>query len=334
MCSVDTSLSTRVADRLSAALAGTGVTVTPTGDANADVRLAIDRTSWRFAVVSRARAPYPNELVNLPDLPRRAGRLLVCNYMPERVGARLEEAGWSWADDAGNHSVTGPGLRLRQRLRGEAPARPTRRLLPQGEAGLRVVRHLVEHDGDVRPSVLAERLGLPRPRVAQILARLQDAGLAQPRTRGVWHAERDSLVDAFLADYRGPGGSATYWYTLDEPLAAAQALATAAPEVVVSGDVASDLLAPWRRPTHLIVYHLGRLTPPGMVEAAGRADANIEVRSPADLTVFPTEPLQAAGLALADPLQVLWDEQALGGDDRDEAVGRYRQWLLSRPAGP
>lgn len=330
---MDTSPNTRVADRLSAALAGTGVAVTP-GGANADVRLTIGRKSWPFAVVSRARAPYPNELASLPDLPPRAGRLLVCDYMPERVAARLEDAGWSWADDAGNHSVTGPGLRLRQRLRGEAPARPTRRLLPQGEGGLRVVRHLAGHDGDVRPSALAARLGLPRPRVAQILARLQDAGLAEPRARGVWHAERASLVDTFLSDYRGPGGTVTYWYTLDEPMTAAQALATTAPEVVVSGDVASDLLAPWRRPTHLIVYHPGRFTPPGMVEATGRAGANVEVRSPADLTVFPTDPLQAAGLALADPLQILWDEQALGGDDRDEAVGRCRQWLLSRPAAP
>jgi len=52
--------------------------------------------------------------------------------------------------------------------------------------------------------------------------------VAEPKARGVWHADRVSLVDAFLADYRGPGGTVTYWYTLDEPMAAAQALAAAA----------------------------------------------------------------------------------------------------------
>jgi hypothetical protein len=32
---------------------------------------------------------------------------------------------------------------------------------------------------------------------------------------------------------------------------------------------------------------------------------------------------------LADPSQMLWDLQALGGTDRWEAAGRLREWLLT-----
>lgn len=284
---------------------------------------------WPFVVVSRGRAPYPNEVDSLPRLSGRGGRLLVCDYVPEPLAARLEAAGWSWVDDAGNYGVHGRGLRLHQR-RTTAPPPPARtRRLPQGDAGLRVVRHLAGHDGDLRPAALAATLGLPRPRVAQILARLRHAGLAEVASRGVWRADRAGLLDAFLADYRGPGGTTTSWYSLDEPRAVAQAIVAAQPGAVVSGDVAADVLAPWRRPTHLVVYQRRRLVPSGLVEATGPGDGNVEIRVPADTTVFPSEPAAVDGLVLADPLQVLWDEHRLGGD-RLDVVSRVRTWILER----
>jgi hypothetical protein len=106
-------------------------------------------------------------------------------------------------------------------------------------------------------------------------------------------------------------------------------MAVALPAAVFSADVAVDLLAPWRRPTNLIVYHPSRLTPPGPVPAGGPADGNVEVGVPADVTVFPDSPVEVAGLPLTDALQILWDLRGLGSDDRLEAAGRFRAWLLS-----
>jgi hypothetical protein len=33
---------------------------------------------------------------------------------------------------------------------------------------------------------------------------------------------------------------------------------------------------------------------------------------------------------MADPTQMIWDLQDLGGEDRLEAAGRLREWLLTR----
>lgn len=336
MARMDALRSQRSPARLADALSDADVSVevvpvaAPAG-ADAVVAVRSGRRAWRFALVSRGRAPYPNELGSLPELPKTWRRLLICDYVPAPLASRLTDAGWSWADDAGNHAISAPGLRLRQRVAGGPPTRPHRRSIPQGTAGLRVVRYLVVNDGELRPPAVALELGLPRARVAQVFARLRQAGLTQPERRGVWRVDRERLIDAFVADYRGPGGTATWWYSLEEPLAAAQALATTAPDAVFSADVAVDLLAPWRRPSHLIVYHPTRLKPAGLVPADGPADGNVEVRVPADVTVFPPSPVVTARLPLADALQILWDIRTLGGDDRLEAAGRFRAWLLHSP---
>jgi hypothetical protein len=69
------------------------------------------------------------------------------------------------------------------------------------------------------------------------------------------------------------------------------------------------------------------------VSAQGPHDANVIVRMPADQSVFPSPPLvgQVNGrdVLLADPLQQIWDLEALGGSDREEAAGRMREWLLT-----
>jgi hypothetical protein len=334
MAVVDTVRADRAVARLADALSETGLAVeplpvVPPAGADAVVSMRSGSRSWRFALVSRARAPYPNELGSLPGLPPSWRRVLVCDFVPETLASRLADCGWSWADDAGNHVVAAPGLHLRQRAAVKSRPRPHRRRIPQGEAGLRVIRYLTTIDGEMRTAAVAAELGLPRPRVAQIFGRLQESGLVEPRRRGVWSVDRAALVDAFVADYRGPGGTVTWWYSLDEPLPTAQAIAAAAPHAAFSADVAVDLLTPWRRPTHLIVYHPSRLTPAGLTAAGGPADGNVEIRVPADGTVFPSAPIVAGGLALADVLQVLWDVRALGGDDRLEGAGRFRAWLLS-----
>ena len=121
--------------------------------------------------------------------------------------------------------------------------------------------------------------------------------------------DREALLDRFLSEYRGPGGSERYLYSLDAPneVAARAAKQSEAKSLAVSADVGPDLLLAWRRPSVVIIYvrqllDLDRL---GLVDAQGRHDANVIVRNPDDASVFPTHPLVAeldgVEFPLADP---------------------------------
>lgn len=152
--------------------------------------------------------------------------------------------------------------------------------------------------------------------------------------------DREALLDRFLSEYRGPGGSERYLYSLDPPNEVAALAAKQVAEersLAVSADVGPDLLLAWRRPSVVILYarqvlDLDRLR---LVDAEGRPDANVIIRTPDDVSMFPAHPLIAdvsgVGVPLADPTQQIWDLQNLGGADRLEAAGRLREWLLSRP---
>ncbi|MGH9223044.1 MAG: hypothetical protein ACRD2W_04505 [Acidimicrobiales bacterium] len=76
-----------------------------------------------------------------------------------------------------------------------------------------------------------------------------------------------------------------------------------------------------------------------VTRAHGPADANIIHTVPDDRSVFLPDAesdirqveVGDVGVPLADPVQVLWDLDALGGDDRAEAAEKLRQWILSSP---
>jgi hypothetical protein len=151
---------------------------------------------------------------------------------------------------------------------------------------------------------------------------------------------REALLDRFLTEYPGPGGSEHYYYTLDSPVdvavRAGQASTPTRP-MVVSADVGPDLIVPWRRPSLVILYVRHAIEPAtlGLTDAQGRHDANVIMRAPEDRSVFPMPALvgqvRKNEVPLADPLQQIWDLQDLGGADRIEAAGRLREWLLERP---
>ena len=158
--------------------------------------------------------------------------------------------------------------------------------------------------------------------------------------RGRWRPDRAALLDRFLGEYPGPGGSELYFYSLQAPAevaVAAASLPSSRRAVAVSADAGPDLVVAWRQPAVVIVHagHLIDTAALALVEAQGAHDANVIVRMPADRSVFAVPPL-AAGLRgtevqLADPSQMIWDLQDLGGTDRLEAAGRLRAWLLTRP---
>lgn len=327
-----------------------GVTLAPpAGDAGPDA--VLDVTSGdvrsRFAVEEKLRAPYPNELPRLMaqrDAIAHTGEpMLVAPFVNEALASALRAAGWSWADAQGNFDLRAPGLLLRQRHT-STPPRPKRTNLPQGSGSLAIVRALIRfgrgQDEEATTTALASQANVSQPRSSQVLHQLQELGLVERTDEGRWSPRREALLDRFLAEYRGPGGSARYFYGLDPPgdvaLRAVGVSSTARP-VVVSADVGPDLLLAWRRPTVVILYTTADIDQSelGLVEAQGSHDANVVIRNPRDRSLFPIPNLvadvRAVKVPLADPAQQIWDLQDLGGADRLEAAGMLREWLLNRP---
>lgn len=304
----------------------------------------VDRAT--FAVESKLRAPYPNELERLESRRRRllqSGRpLLVAPFVSESLATKLVHAGWSWADAEGNFDLRAPGLLLRQRIT-RAPAKPRRRTLPQGSGALGVIRALIRfgpHAAE-HPSAtgLANQAKVSQPRASQVLGQLHDLGLVERTDDGKWSPKREDLLNRFLSEYRGPGGSERFCYGLDplvEVAGRASALGSDDQPVVVSADVGADVIAAWRRPEVLILYTQRDLQATDLraVAATGRHDANIIVRVPSDLSVFRDTPLTSSDLGpeirIADEAQLIWDLHQLGGADRLEQAGMVYEWLLNR----
>lgn len=318
-------------------------------DAGADAILdvATDGHSARFAVQAKGRAPYPHEVERLQrswrELEQRGHPLMVAPFVSESLGAILTGAGWSWADDQGNFDLRAPGLLLRQRRKATRPV-PRRGSLPRGSGSFAIIRALVGfsdgEDEEPGASALAARAGVSQPRVSQVLSQLRDLKLVERSPDGYWKPAREALLDRFLAEYPGPGGSEQYCYSLESPMeVAVRAGQVAEPRrpIVVSADVGPDLIEPWRRPSLVILYtkHVIDPTDLKLVSARGAHDANVIVRMPDDRSVFPfaalTAQVRGKEVPLADPLQQIWDLQDLGGADRLEAAERLRQWLLARP---
>jgi hypothetical protein len=317
------------------------------GDADADtvLEVAAGGRSARFAVEVKQRAPYPNELDRLGRLRKKLARLgeplLVMPFVSETLGVALTGQGWSWADAQGDFDLRAPGLLFRQR-RAVTPPKPVRTTLPRGSGSFALIRALIRFgDGEEEEpgaTTLAAQARVSQPRASQVLARLHEQHLVERVEHGRWRPDRAALLDRFMAEYRGPGGAEQFFYALDSPAAvASHAARSLGHQVAVSADVGPDLIVPWRRPSTVILYvkRLPEMADLGLdqVAAQGRHDANVIVRMPADQSVFPVPALlaemQGVEIGLADPSQMLWDLEDLGGADRAEAAGRLREWLLA-----
>jgi len=322
----------------------------PTGQVAARVdailRVVAGNQTACFAVEVRRRAPYPNEL----DLLRRSRQhlaqwgepLMVVPYVTEALGSALTAADWSWADAQGNFDLRAPGLVLRQRRATAAP-RTRPRSLPRGSGSLAIIRALV-HRGEAEEdepgaTALAAQAGVSQPRASQVLRQLHELELVVRTGRGHWQPRREALLDRFLAEYPGPGGSELYFYSLDSPTQVAvraSRISTSHRPIAASADVGPDLIVPWRRPSVVILYAGHAIDPANLelIEAQGKHDANVIIRLPDDKSVFPSHALMAqvgdVEIPLADPMQQIWDLEGLGGADRAEVAGKLRQWVLKR----
>jgi hypothetical protein len=315
------------------------------GAAGGDAILAVEvnGVAARFAAEVKPRAPYPGELPAIDHkqsaLALHGIPLLVVPFVSESAGDALTDAGWSWGDEHGNFDLRAPGLVVRQRSTASPPA-SKRKTLPRGSGSNAIIRTLISRqadDADTGATALAGHARVSQPRASQVLHQLHDLGLADSTGHGRWQPRREQLLDRFLAEYPGPGGSEIYFYSLDPPTELAARLARKRSRrqgFAVSADVGPDLIRPWRRPSVLILYAEATFDAADLksVDAAGANDANVIVRMPADQSVFPADELAAeykgARIPLADPVQMIWDLDDLGGADRAEAAGKLRQWLL------
>jgi hypothetical protein len=209
---------------------------------------------------------------------------------------------------------------------------------------LAIVRDLLA-GGAASQGTLAEHARVTQGRVSQALTTLVDAGLVSRTSvagRPRWQAaDWDKLADWWLDTYPGAGGLTTYWYGLADPAEQARAVVSrmrgSGVPAAVSGDVAADVLAPWRRPGRAVLYAdlaghpaAADLTAAGLTPS-GPEEATLELVVPADHGVWPRHQAHPnTDLPLADGLQVLWDVRRSPGSDADQAVAALRAALRAR----
>ncbi|MEV6810578.1 hypothetical protein [Micromonospora sp. NPDC051296] len=277
------------------------------------------------------------------DIVAVAGRhpepcLIIVPTATAAVRAAIEASGGSWLVDIGQH-VAGvlhiDDTRIVLPPPAPASARPARRgRVPWGAFTL--VRRMIQQPHATQRE-LAALAAVSQPRVSQVLSALADIDVVR-RARNGWTLPNvDAAIDWWLASYPGPGGITTYWYGLspvvEQAARIASLLAAAGVQpVAVSGDVAADLLAPWRVPARAVVYAADGVD---LAEAdfvpAGTEEATIELTVPQDPGLWPTAPqTRGNALPLADPLQILWDVTRAPGADSEEAAERVRQVLRRR----
>lgn len=133
----------------------------------------------------------------------------------------------------------------------------------------------------------------------------------------------------------------TYWYGIDpvvEQVRSAIRLgAELTARILAGGEVAADVLQPWRVPTRGLVYaeELVDLSDFGLVEATAE-EATLTVRVPADPTVWTTAAwwrqvsiAPQSDITTVDPVVALQDLSA-GTDLGDDAPQRLADWIVRR----
>lgn len=311
------------------------------------LEIVVEGRPFVLAIETKKRAPYPGELSTLVSVRDRLGRwgtpTLVAPAIPESIGNRIVPLGWSWADEQGQYDLRlGKGMRLTRR---QSPSRslrqPKRRSLPQGRGGLAIIRLLLAapHDVFLRTSDLASAAGVTDARASQVMHTLRERQLVRKSSDG-WIPEREELLEAFVAEYQGPGGNELLFYSLDDlgklaaDLVERVELSSHNPNAIaISADIGPDLVVPWRRPSKLVVYvdEQADIDLTDLSEASDRDSANVLIRFPEDRSVFPhfrlVGDLGGVEVSLAHASQMIWDLYDLGGEDRAEAARHLSEWL-------
>lgn len=300
----------------------------------------------RLAVHNVGRTLNPSDIAALSRRDAEQ-RLLIVPSFTRAARTTAERVDWSWlvADGRRVHGVLQLGptrVEIDFGFDPESVAEGSRK----GRTGrvawgtLTVVRHLLSQRAPSQKA-LASLVRISQPRVSQILRELSEQRLIQRDVCGWVAGDPDALVDWWLDRYPGPGGINTHWYGLDSPQDQALSIirgvregaAGRGLEAVVSGDVAADLIAPWRTPQRAVVYVSQGVDPAEFgLTPAGAEEATLDLIVPRDPGVWTGAGVDRS-MPVADLLQVLWDVRRIGGPDEAEATARLRGVLRSRLSG-
>ncbi|MGV0792118.1 hypothetical protein [Mycolicibacterium sp. XJ1819] len=268
----------------------------------------------------------------------------VLNRVRRRPGHRLLVACEAISDEARSTLLAAPDVDLSVSSTGElvlsgttyrapamtAPHRSAGERNWRRRAAERVCVLTREH---LRQNDLAAAIGVTQ----QAVSKMADKNRL-PKTPMARDARREFLDE--LAAVPADGGLIeTYWYGTDpvtEQVRNAIRLgAELTVRVLASGEVAADVLAPWRVPRSGLVYaeELVDLNVFGMVEATPE-EATLTVRVPADPTVWATaawwhqdNDAQHRDIVTVDPVVALQDMRA-GDDTDDDAPQRLSAWIV------
>lgn len=187
-----------------------------------------------------------------------------------------------------------------------------------------VVRHLYATVEPATQVELAAHAGVSQPAVSQYLSNLREHGDVSFEDPG-WLANRSQLPESYWRSYASRFASESCWYRIDAVAAQVDDLVARQPELIMSGDVAADAVAPWKVPAVAIAYGSvddSTMDELGFVRADTAATATVLVRPIPDDS-FVSDAVAAGSMCVASHLHVVADLVGLGGDDRLEAAQRF-----------
>lgn len=221
------------------------------------------------------------------------------------------------------HTLPTPPSRRPERPRGGKPA----------WVRWAVVRYLLLSAGPVRQRTIADALGTSQQAVSQAAKRL--GPLLASEEHGMIASNRRALLEHWLTDYPGPGGPEFGWYGLDpatdQVRAAVRESSAMGADPIVSGEVAADLIAPWKLPARGRIY----LREPVDLADQGFApaplvEATLIACVPRDPTLWNLVDLhsESRSLPTVDPLIVLWDLHRSGDADSRAAAEKVAELVI------
>lgn len=184
-------------------------------------------------------------------------------------------------------------------------------------------RVLALTDAPQTQSRLAAQLHVSQPAIAKALDHL--AHLTERTPRGWVATDRSALFDYAATTYPGPEGTVSYWWSRDDLETQAATVLEAAPDALISGDLAARRIHGWRMPEHATLYlrdgiDMRRLR----FAAATPDDYTISITVPKDRTLWATARAWSHD-RIADPVIVYRDMRATGTTgDQDEAAEKVK----------
>jgi hypothetical protein len=305
------------------------------GSADIEIR-SLDGTWTRLQVKVLRHSPSPSEVQRVLDALSRRGVDGVL-FVVARAGSSLSDAA---RDDPRiafaalkDRTVSFQG---RLHTSGESATASTAAHGRTSWVRLGALRlfALSDENSALTQSAIAQQLGVSHVAVGKQLPLLEPL---LERTVEGWRTEsRRACWDRFLADYPGPRGLATYWTATSDIAEQLSRLVKAsrsgAEDLVLSGDIAADHYAPWRRPSRITAYVAGQPALERYGFASVRAEeASIELRVPKDPTIraMSRSVGDDTSRRYADPLIVAWDLARTPGGDVPQAVDQLRNRALT-----